>query len=159
MQDKGELLPGLQNINMDYYVTTIFHRVRPTYSWFLLITTCGRLSLGLASAFVCHLRVRLVYGLALLPLTVPLPLLDCPTSGLWPRSAVGPLVAASAQFVFPPVPGAPPRPHLPRMLPNRPPRPLDWVSIWSMKELCNLNYDDRNVFEEFFHWPDASNEN
>jgi hypothetical protein len=42
--------------------------------------TLGRLSLGPASAFACLLRVRLVCGLALLGLTVPLPLLDCPSS-------------------------------------------------------------------------------
>jgi hypothetical protein len=134
-----------------------FSRVRPTYNCPPLITTRGRLSLGPTSPFVYRLRVRLVCGLALLRLTVPLPRLDCPTSRLWSRSVVGPLAVASAWFVFPP--GAPPLPRLPRMLPKRPPRPLNWVGIWSMKEFCNLNYDDRNVFEEFFHWPDTSIEN
>ena len=39
------------------------------------------------------------------------------------------------------------------------PRPLDWFGIWSMKEFCNLNYWIWDVFEEFLHWPNASNVN
>jgi hypothetical protein len=127
------------------------------YSCPLLIATRSRLSLGLASPFVCRLRIRLVCGLALLRLTVPLPRLDCPVSGLWSRGAAGLPAVVSARFVFPL--GAPLLPRLPRMLLERPPRPLDWVGIWSLKEFCNLNCDDRNVFEEFFYWPDASIEN
>jgi hypothetical protein len=59
-----------------------FSHVRPTYSCPPLIATRGCLSLGPASLFVCRLRVHLVCGLALLHLTVPLPRLDCPASGL-----------------------------------------------------------------------------
>jgi hypothetical protein len=62
--------------------------------------TCGLLSLGPESAFVCLLRVRLVYGLALRRLTIPLPLLDCPASGLCPRAADGPPTTVSDRFMF-----------------------------------------------------------
>ena len=39
----------------------------------------------------------------------------------------------------------------------RPPQPLNWFGIWPMKEFCNLNCWIWDVFEEFLHWPDASN--
>jgi hypothetical protein len=97
--------------------------------------TLGRLSLGPASAFVCLLRVRLVCGLALLGLTVPLPLLDCPSSTARLPGALDPPAAGRFR----------PRPR------PRPARPLPRVGIWSMKEFCNLNCDARDVFVEFFH--------
>jgi hypothetical protein len=137
-----------------------FSRVRPTYSCPPLLATRGRLSLGLASPFVCRLRVHLVCGLALLSLTIPLLWLECRASGHWSCGAASPIAAASAWFLFPPLAGAPPRPSLPRMLPSRPlPWPLDWVGIWSMKEFCNVNCNDWDVFEEFFHWLNTSDEN
>jgi hypothetical protein len=116
-----------------------FNHVRPIYSCPPLIATCGRLSLGPVSPFVCCLRVCLICRLALLHLNVPRPRLDCPASGLWSRGAVGLPTTASARFEFPLVPGAPPRPRLPRMLADHPPQHLDWIGIWSMKEFCNLN--------------------
>jgi hypothetical protein len=93
--------------------------------------TLGRLSLGPASAFACLLRVRLGCGLALLGRTVPLPLLDCPSSAPRLPGAVDPAATG------------PSRP--------RPAHPLPRVGIWSMKEFCNLNCDARDVFVEFFH--------
>jgi hypothetical protein len=97
--------------------------------------TLGHLSLGPASAFACLLRVRLVYGLALLVLTVPLLLLDCPSSAARLPGALDPPAAGRSR----------PRPR------PRPARPLPRVGIWSMKEFCNLNCDARDVFVEFFH--------
>ena len=41
----------------------------------------------------------------------------------------------------------------------RPSRPLDWFGIWSMKKFYNHNCWIWDVFEEFLHWPDASNLN
>jgi hypothetical protein len=95
----------------------------------------GRLLLGPASAFACLLRVRLVCGLALLGLTVPLPLLDCPSSAARLLGALDPPAVGCSR----------PRPR------PRPTRPLPRVGIWSMKEFCNLNCDARDVFVEFFH--------
>jgi hypothetical protein len=97
--------------------------------------TLSRLSLGPASAFSCHLRVRLVCGLALLGLTFPLPLLDYPSSAARLPGALDPPVAGRSR----------PRPR------PRPARPLPRVGIWSMKEFYNLNCDARDVFVEFFH--------
>ena len=134
-----------------------FSRVRSTYNCSLLIATQGCLSLGPASPFVCHLRVRLICRLALLSLIVPLPRLDCSTSGFWSCSAAGLPVAANARFVF--FLGACPQPCLPFMLLEHSPQPLDWFGIWSMKEFCNFNSNVWEVLEEFFRWPDASNEN
>ena len=99
----------------------------------------------------------LICKLALLGLTVRLPWLDCPVSRLWSCGDVGHPAASSAQFVFSPT--TRPWPRLPYMLLERPPRPHDWFGIWSMKEFCNLNCWIWDVFEEFFHWLDASNEN
>jgi hypothetical protein len=101
--------------------------------------------------FLCFLCVRLVCELALLGRTVPLPLLDCPASKPWLPGAVDPLVAVNDRFVFPSVRRAAPRPRLLLVLPTCPTHPLPRVDIWSMKELCNLNYDAGDVFEEFFH--------
>ena len=95
-----------------------FSHVRPTYSCPPLLATRGRLSLGSASPFVCHLHVHLVYKLALLGLTILLPWLDCPMSVLWSRGVASPLAATTAQFVF--LLGARPRPRLPCMLLERP---------------------------------------
>jgi hypothetical protein len=96
-----------------------FSCVRPTYSCPPLIATRGRLSLGLASPFVCRLRIRLVCGLVLLHLTVRLPWLDCPAFGLWSRDAAGLPVATSARFVF--LLEAPPLPCLLLCYQNVPP--------------------------------------
>ena len=134
-----------------------FSRVHPMYSCLPLIATWGHLSLRLASPFICHLYLHLVYRLALLGLTIPLPRLDCPASRLWSHSDAGCPAGGGARFVF--LPAACPRPRLPCMLLECPPWPLDWFGIWSMKEFCNLNYWSWDVFEEFFHWLDASNEN
>ena len=131
--------------------------VCPTCSSPLFIATWGLLLLGLASSFVCRLRVWLVFELALLYLTVLLPRLDYLTSRLWSRGVAGPPPVASARFVF--LPGARPQPRLPCMLPERPSRPLDWFGIWSMKEFYNLNCNVWDVLKELFHWPDPSNEN
>jgi hypothetical protein len=100
-----------------------FRRVRPTKSIIPLIITCERLLLGPTSKFVCRLRVRPVSGLALHRLTIPLPLLDCPMSGLWPRRAIEPSAVVSDQFVFVSVARAAPLPRLPLVLLLHPPYP------------------------------------
>jgi hypothetical protein len=96
--------------------------------------TLGLLSLGLASAFACFLHVRLVCGLTLLGRTIPLPLLDYPSSAPRLPGVVDPVAAGPSR----------PRPR------PRPAHPLPRVGIWSMKEFCNLNCDARDVFVEFF---------
>jgi hypothetical protein len=75
--------------------------------------------------FVCLLHIRLVCGLALHRLTIPLLLLDCPASGPCPRVADGPPTIVSDQFVFALDGQAALQPQLPLPLPFCPPRPLD----------------------------------
>jgi hypothetical protein len=130
-----------------------FKTVHPTYNWFFLIITCGRLSLGPASTFVWRLRIRHVYGLVVLCLTVPLPLLDCLESALWLQGALEPPIAVSDQFMFLPVGPAAPHPHFYLVLPFRLPQPLDYTSIWSIKEFYNLKCNVGDGFVKYFHWP------
>ena len=113
---------------------------------------------GASFSIVCLLHICLVCGLALCRLTILLSLFNCPALGLWPRGADSSRAVANDWFVFVPVWRAVPRPQL--FLPHlfRPPRPLDWFGIWSMKEFCNFNCDFNDGFAKFFHWLDEHTE-
>ena len=90
---------GLQSIR-GCWKTLKLKTIVSIKSWFLLILSHGRLSLGLLLVFVCCLRVCHVSRFVLHGLQVPLPLLIYLVFGLWLWEALDPLSHVHNWFMF-----------------------------------------------------------